>query len=92
MEDVVRIGLPLGECVGLQHRQKLAAFPTQHRRGGAFMLGVSSSFNVHQILGNASNLRNSDKFKTVYLRPNCTPEERKVCKKLVASMRAQVLA
>ena len=41
MEDVVRIGLPLGECVGLQHRQKLAAFPTQHRRGGALMLDAN---------------------------------------------------
>ena len=27
MEDVVRIGLPLGECVGLQHRQSWLRFP-----------------------------------------------------------------
>ena len=27
MEDVVRIGLPLGECVGLQHRQSWLRIP-----------------------------------------------------------------
>ena len=27
MEDVVWIGLPLGECVGLQHRQSWLRFP-----------------------------------------------------------------
>ena len=41
MEDVVRIGLLLGECVGLQYRQNLAAYPTQHRLGGALMLGFT---------------------------------------------------
>ena len=34
---LTRIGLTLGKCVGLQHRQNLAAFPTQHRRGSALM-------------------------------------------------------
>ena len=39
MEDLVRIGLTLGKCVGLQHRQNLAAVPIQHRQGGALMSG-----------------------------------------------------
>ena len=53
MEYVVRIGLPLGECVGLQHRQKLAAFPTQHRQGGALMLG---DFGAYQGLGSMQDI------------------------------------
>ena len=28
------LGLMLGECVGLEHRQNLAAFPAKHQRGG----------------------------------------------------------
>ena len=45
MEDMVRIGLTLGECVGLQHRQNLAAFLTQRRQGGALMSGLWSVLN-----------------------------------------------
>ena len=37
--DVVPIGLMLGECVGLEHRQNLAASPAQHQRGGALKSG-----------------------------------------------------
>ena len=53
---------------------------------------VSSSLIVQQILSNARNLRNSDKFKTVYLSPDRSPEQREARKELVATMRAQALA
>ena len=53
---------------------------------------VSSSLIVHQILVNARNLRNSDKFKTVYLSPDRSPKQREVRKELVTTMRAQALA
>ena len=53
---------------------------------------VSSSLIAQQILSNARNLRNSDNFKTVYLSPDRSPEQREARKELVASMRAQALA
>ena len=54
---------------------------------------VSSSLIVHQILSNARNLRNSGhKFKTVYLSPDRSPEQREARKELVATMRAQASA
>ena len=53
---------------------------------------VSSSLIVHQILGNARYLRNSKKFKTVYLSPDRSPREQQEARKeLVATMRAQAL-
>ena len=53
---------------------------------------VSSSLIVQQILINARNLRNSERFKTVYLSPDRSPEQREARKELIASMKAKALA
>ena len=52
---------------------------------------VSSSLIVQQILSNARNLRQSAKFKTVFLSPDRSPEERESRRELIASMRARAL-
>ena len=49
---------------------------------------VSSSLIVQQILSNARNLRQSAKFKTVFLSPDRSPQERESRRELIASMRA----
>ena len=88
-----RISEVLGE-VGL--KPKLEAQRIGKRKSDSVIrpvkVCVSSSLIVHQILVNARNLRNSDKFKTVYLSPDRSPEQREARKELVASMRAQALA
>ena len=52
---------------------------------------VSSSLIVQQILANARNLRQSTKFKTVFLSPDRSPEQRESRRELIASMRARAL-
>ena len=52
---------------------------------------VSSSLIVQQILANARNLRQSRKFKTVFLSPDRSPEQRESRRELIASMRARAL-
>ena len=52
---------------------------------------VSSSLIVHQILVNAKNLRKSAKYKTVYLSPDRSLEQREARKELIVSMRAKAL-
>ena len=52
---------------------------------------VSSSLIVQQILSNARNLRQSAKFKTVFLSPDRSPQERESRRELIASMRARAL-
>ena len=54
-------------------------------------VSVSSSLIDQQILGNARNLPNSEKFKTVYLSPDRSPEQREARKELVTTMRARAL-
>ena len=53
---------------------------------------LSSSLIVHQILDNARKLRLSAKFKTVFLSPDRSIEERKVRKELITDMKAKALA
>ena len=53
---------------------------------------VSSSLIVGQILGNARNLRHSEKFKTVYLSQDRSLEQRKERKELVQEMKRRALA
>ena len=53
---------------------------------------LSSSLIVHQILDNARKLRLSAKFKTVFLSPDRSIEERKVRKELITNMKAKALS
>ncbi len=53
---------------------------------------VSSSLIVDQILGNARNLRHTAKFKTVFLGPDRSVEQRQARKELVQEMKAKALA
>ena len=53
---------------------------------------LSSSLIVHQILDNAHKLRLSAKFKTVFLSPDRSIEERKVRKELITNMKAKALS
>ena len=52
---------------------------------------VSSSLIVHQILVNAKNLRKSATYKTVFLSPDRSLEQREARKELIVSMRAKAL-
>ena len=52
---------------------------------------VSSSLIFHQILVDAKNLRKSAKYKTVFLSPDRTPEQREARKELIVSMRAKAI-
>ena len=53
---------------------------------------VSSSLIVQQILVNAKTLRKSAKYKTVFLSPDRTPEQREARKELIVSMRTKAIA
>ena len=53
---------------------------------------VSSSLIVQQILVNAKNLRKSAMYKTVFLSPDRSPEQREARKELIVSMKAKALA
>ena len=53
---------------------------------------LSSSLIVHQIVYNARKVRLSAKFKTVFLSPDRSIEERKVRKELITDMKAKTLA
>ena len=53
---------------------------------------LSSSLIVHQILDNSRKLRLSAKFKTVFLSPDRSIEERKVRKELITNMKAKALS
>ena len=55
-------------------------------------VSVSSSLIVQQILVNAKTLRKSAKYKTVFLSPDRTPEQREARKELIVSMRAKAIA
>ena len=52
MEDVVRIGLPLGECVGLQHRQSWLRFPpnTDEEVHSCWAPGQGNKFQLNKHL------------------------------------------
>ena len=66
MEDVVRIGLPLGECVGLQHRQSWLRFPPNTDEEVHSCWAVNRGFTViicpslANMKKNVSRLENSD--------------------------------
>ncbi|KAL5254356.1 hypothetical protein ACHWQZ_G013964 [Mnemiopsis leidyi] len=53
---------------------------------------LSSSLIVHKILANARKLRLSAKFKTVFLSPDRTFEQREVRKELITNMKAKAIA
>ena len=53
---------------------------------------TSNSLIVDQILRNARNLRQSEKFKTVFLSPDRSVEQRKLRKDLVQDMKKRALA
>ena len=58
MEDVVRIGLPLGECVGLQHRQSWLRFPpnTDEEVHSCWALYVLVHINTESYYANIKSL------------------------------------
>ena len=56
MEDVVRIGLPLGECVGLQHRQSWLRFPPNTDEEVHSCWAVSPFSDTHRQCHHVSHL------------------------------------
>ena len=105
--NILIFGLPEEEEEGLETRisevfeevglkPKLEAQRIGKKKSASLVrqvkVSVSSSLIVQQILGKyARNLRNSEKFKTVYLSPDWSPEQREARKELVTTMRAQAL-
>ena len=53
---------------------------------------VSSSLVVQQLLANAKNLRNVAKFKTVFVCPDRSPEQRQIQRELVTEMKGRAEA
>ena len=61
------LGLTLGECVGLQHRQNLAAFPAKHQRGGTGALKSGLVPLIGAILSLLSPLSLAHSLESVWL-------------------------
>ena len=82
------------ETVGLKPKVEVQRIGRKKTDGSTRPVKViaSNSLVVDQILRNARNLRNSERFRTVFLSQDRSVEQRKVRKELVQEMKKRTLA